>query len=262
MQQVREGAPAAVRRGSGAGLLLIHGSAAAGNTWTLQIHNLCDRFTVVSYDRRIGPGITTEAHADDAAAIARRELGGEPVLVCGSSYGGVVALELALRAPELVSGLILCEPPLPGGPLVPPQPAGFGCHFDALRALAGGPAAGEMFLRAALGDSHFERIPGRYRRDLCATFAQVRSDMYSFGTYRVDFDRLGRIAAPTLLLGGETSPPLYRAALDSLERALPRVRREVLAGAGHSMHIDAWRQFDQLVASFAAEHDRARTGGE
>jgi pimeloyl-ACP methyl ester carboxylesterase len=240
-------------RGKGPVILFIHGSAASRATWTLQLHDLDDRFTLVAFDRRIGAGLTTESHAADAAAIGRRQAGGERILVCGSSYGGVVALELALLAPELVAGLVLCEPPLPAGPLVPPQPAGFGCAFDALVATAGGELAGEMFLRSVLGSRHFEAIPGRFRRDLCGMWRQVRSDMTSLGSYRVDEARLGRIGQPVLLLGGERSPPLYGPALEVLERGLPRVRREVVRGAGHSMHIDAWRLFDRLLAEFAAE---------
>lgn len=242
----------AVRKGAGAPLLFIHGSAASRATWTLQLHDLADRFTMVAYDRRIGSRITTEAHARDAAAVMQRELGERPALVCGSSYGGVVALELALAAPERVAGLVLCEPPLPPGPLVPSQPPGFMCAFEALAATAGGERAAEMFLRSVLGDGHFEKIPGRFRRDLCATWRQIRSDAFSLGSYRVDLDRIAAIDRPALLLGGDRSPPIYQPALDALERALPRARRATVTGAGHSMHIDAWRGFGALLRQFAA----------
>ena len=241
------------RMGEGPTILFIHGSAARRATWTLQVHHLCGRFTTVAYDRRVGARLTTEGHAQDAAEVARREAGGAPVLVVASSYGGVVALELALVASELVAGLVLCEPPLPCGPLVPPQPPGFGCAFDALVATAGGERAGEMFLRSVLGDRHFEGIPGRYRRDLCRLWPQVRSDMTSLGSYRVEPDRLARIEQPVLMLGGERSPAHYGAPMEVLERLLPRARREVVPAAGHSMHIDNWRVFDRRVAAFAAE---------
>ena len=249
------------RLGEGPVILFIHGSAAGRSTWTLQVHHLSDRFTAISYDRRIGAGLTTADHAADAAAIARREAGGAPALVCGSSYGGVVALELALSAPELVAGLVLCEPPLPCDPLVPPQPAGFGCAFDALVATAGGERAGELFLRSVLGDAHFESIPGRYRRDLCGLWRQVRSDMTSFGGYRMDPERLARIDQPVLMLGGERSPAHYAAPMELLERVLPRARRELVPSAGHSMHIDNWRVFDRTVAAFAREIGHAPGSG-
>lgn len=37
---------------------------------------------------------------------------GRPVMLCGAGFGAVVALDLALRAPGLVGGLLLVEPPL------------------------------------------------------------------------------------------------------------------------------------------------------
>jgi pimeloyl-ACP methyl ester carboxylesterase len=239
-----------VRRGSGPPALLIHGAAGSA-TWTLQLHSLDDRFTLIAYDRRVGQGITTEDHADDAAALLAREAPGVPAIVIGSSYGGVIALELACRAPGRVGALVLCEPPLPPGDLVAPAPAGYGCHFDRLVATAGGERAAEMFLRNVLGDRTFEAIPGRFRRDLCATWQQIRSDMYSLGSYRIDHRRLAAIPHPVLLLAGDRSPPFLATCLEALALVMPRARRAVIPRAGHSMHIDNHRGFRSAVCDFA-----------
>lgn len=251
----------ALRKGEGPAVVCIHGSAADRSTWTLQLHGLCDTFTVLAHDRRgtarvpLRPGEvpTTEVHADDAAGVIAREAGGGPVLVVGSSYGAIVSLELAARAPERVAGLVLCEPPLSPHDLVPSAPAGFGCAFDRVRAGQGGEAAGEMFLRAVMGDTGFEAVPGRFRRALCATYRQIRADMIALARYRVDYGRLGGIDRPVLLLTGECSPAHYRPALEALERALPRVRRAVIPKAGHAMHVDGHRAFHREVIQFARE---------
>lgn len=250
---VTEAPPVSLRRGSGPPALLIHGAAASAATWTLQLHSLDDRFTLLAYDRRVGQGITTGDHAADAAALLAREAPGAPALVIGSSYGGVVALELACRAPDRVAALVLCEPPLPPGPFVPSAPAGYGCHFDRLVATAGGERAAEMFLRSVLGDAAFAAIPGRYRRDLCATWRQIRSDMFSLGSYRVDHARLAAIRHPVLLLAGERSPAFLATCLDALALVLPGARRAVIPRAGHSMHIDNHRAFRAAVLEFWAE---------
>jgi len=238
------------RRGSGPPALLIHGAAADRTTWTLQLHSLDDRFTVLAYDRRVGPRITTADHADDAAALLAREAAA-PAIVIGSSYGGVIALELACRAPERVAALILCEPPLPPGELVASAPDGYGCHYDRLTATAGGERAAEMFLRSVLGDRAFESIPGRYRRDLCATWRQIRSDMFSLGSYRVDHARIAAIRHPVLLVAGDRSPPFLATCLDALAALLPAAQRAVIPRAGHSMHIDNHRAFRNAVLAFA-----------
>lgn len=241
-----------VRRGAGPPVLLVHGAAADRKTWSLAIGSLKERMTALAYDRRIEPAFTTEAHADDAAAILRRELPpGTPALVCGSSYGAVVALELAARAPDLVAGLVLGEPPLPPGPWVPSSPAGFGCAYDHLTATAGGPAAAEMFLRAAIGDDAVDGMPAQFRPIMFATWRQIRADMVALGSYRVDPDRLGTIAAPTLLLTGERSPAFYGAGVDLLETVLPHARRDVVPSGGHAMHFDAHRAWAARVFDFA-----------
>jgi len=239
-----------VRRGSGPPALLIHGAAADSTTWTLQLHSLDDRLTLLAYDRRVGQGITTGDHADDAAALLARETAGVPAIVIASSYGGVIALELACRAPERVAALVLCEPPLPPGEHVASAPSGYGCHFDRLVATAGGERAGEMFLRSVLGDPAFESIPGRYKRDLCATWRQIRSDMFSLGSYRVDHARLAGIPHPILLLSGDRSPPFLATCVEALAAVLPRAERAVIPRAGHSMHIDNHRGFRAAVSSF------------
>jgi len=238
------------RRGSGPPALLIHGAAADRTTWTLQMHGLDDRFTLFAYDRRVGPGLTTGDHADDAAALLTSEVPA-PAIVIGSSYGGVIALELACRVPALVAALILCEPPLPPGDLVPPAPYAYGCHYDRLIATAGGERAAEMFLRSVLGNASFEAIPGRYRRDLCATWRQIRSDMFSLGSYRVDHARFAAIRQPVLLLAGSRSPAHFATSLDALAAVLPAARRAVIPRAGHSMHIDNHRAFRTAVLAFA-----------
>jgi proline iminopeptidase len=52
-------------------------------------------------------GVTHATWADDCDAV-RAALGAERVLVFGHSYGGVLALEYALRHPARVAGLVLC----------------------------------------------------------------------------------------------------------------------------------------------------------
>lgn len=74
---------------------------------------LASEFAVLSYDQRgLGQSdkpeqpYTMADYADDAAALLT-ELGWSAVPVMGVSFGGMVAQELALRHPDLVSHLVL-----------------------------------------------------------------------------------------------------------------------------------------------------------
>lgn len=234
---------------------MIHGSAADHQTWSVQFAGLKEEFTMMSYDRvgaesapiPSGERYTVERHADDAAEILRSEVEG-PCALVGSSFGAIVALDVARRYPGLVSVLILCEPPLSQSDSLAPVPDGFGCRFDALIASEGGPAAAEFFLRCVLGDESFEKMPKSYRHRSMAAWSQIRADMLALGKYRVDYARLAdEVRCPVTLVGGERSASFYRDTLESLQMAIPGAELRVLRGAGHMMQADAHRQFNDLL---------------
>ena len=105
-------------KGAGPAVLLIHGGAEDAGMLDAQAEALVARgFRVIWYDRR-GTGGSTRAHwpgggadqhADDAAELLRA-LGAEGATVLGFSSGGVVALALAARHPEVASAVIAWEP--------------------------------------------------------------------------------------------------------------------------------------------------------
>ena len=250
-----------VVRGDGRPTLLIHGSAADRTTWLFQLSGLKQELRMLAYNRCAGDATSglesgamdIEAQAKTAAQLIEDQLGGE-ALVVGASFGAVVALELARRSPGRVTGLVMCEPPLASEDDLPPVPAGFGCAFDRVVARRSGEAAAEMFLRAVLSDSGFERLPAKARELACGQWRQVRADITALNRYAVRYDQLAtRVKLPVLLVGGATSKPFYRDTLESLQRALPDSQLRVVPGAGHMMHVESHRQTNRLLANFEAE---------
>jgi pimeloyl-ACP methyl ester carboxylesterase len=239
-----------VRAGAGPRLLLIHGGVADHTTWSIQLATLRNRFSMLAYDRRSGD-VTVEDHAADAASL----LEGEPgrTLVVGSSFGGVVALELARTRPALFSGAVLIEPPISDSDDGPSIPAAFLAEYERRIASAGGPAAAELFLRLVLGDEAYEEIPEVFQERSKSKWAEVRSDLAALVAYRPRYADLARVAVPVLLLGGGRSIPFFRATLEALRAALPAARLEVVPGAGHMLHAEAPHRFAELVTGFAAE---------
>lgn len=103
---------------------------------------LADAWTVVTYIR---PGHPTVAeHAADAAVVLDA-IGRGPAAVFGSSFGGLVALELTLSRPGSVSTLVVHEPPLLAV-LPPDDPAPAQMHEMHTAAAAGMGTAGPLVL--------------------------------------------------------------------------------------------------------------------
>ena len=237
-----------VRAGAGPQILLIHGSAADHRTWSILLTSpLRARFTLVAYDRRAGVE-SIDGHAADAAAL----LPPEPAVVVGSSFGAVIALELVRRCAGRVAGAVLIEPPLNSSESAPAFRAQFLDDFDRRAAQAGGPAAGELFLRMVLGDAAFERMPRVFQAQAMAKFAEIRADSVALFGYAPRYAALAAVSVPVLLLGGERSARWYRRTLDELYRALPGARLEMVPGAGHMLHAEAPRRFHALLEGFAA----------
>ena len=250
-----------VSAGNGQTLLFIHGSAADHATWAITLASgLRTQFSLLAYDRRgcgKSPAVprfwTIEDHADDVMALlATRPLHDQrrPILV-GSSFGSVVALDVARRFPAVLAGMVLIEPPMAASDRVPTIPEGFLQHFDALAERQGGPAAAEYFLRTVLGDEAFEKMPRMFQERSKAQFASIRADSEALGRYRPRYESLRSCSVPTLLLAGAQSAPYFRPTVETLASVLPAAQLVTVANAGHMLHAQAPRTFAELVAAFA-----------
>ena len=107
--------------GSGDPLVFVHGSLEDLRIWRRQVELFSPHYRVIAYSRRYhhpnaapgdgDPAYTAGLHAADLAGLIEALSLGPAHLVC-SSFGGCVALALAVRRPELVRSLVLAEPPL------------------------------------------------------------------------------------------------------------------------------------------------------
>jgi esterase len=227
-------------RGSGAAILGVHGAGSSALLWEEAAERLSELGRAIVYDRRgcsrserPEPYDVTSVreHAHDARELLRA-LDAEPAVLIGRSYGGTVALELALRHPELVRGLALLE----AGPMgLSPE---YDAWFESLRAgldelAAAGrvEAVGEAVLRDVLGA--WEELPAELRAIFMengqALLAEVRG-----GERITDLADLRRLRVPTLIVSGEDSPAPLQHATAALERALPQARAIRVPG-GHAI---------------------------
>jgi pimeloyl-ACP methyl ester carboxylesterase len=102
--------------GSGDPLLLLHGLGGSAANWVELLPGVAARFRVLVLDLPGHAGsapLPRGAGVTDFAAVAAELLEAEDAagaLVAGHSFGGLIALRLAHRRPELVRGLLLAAP--------------------------------------------------------------------------------------------------------------------------------------------------------
>ncbi len=226
-------------------LLLLHGTLSTGAQLAPLARLLAapGDLTVHAVDRR-GSGrsrleqpapLDVSVHVDDLLAVLDAEACRSAAVV-GVSYGGVVGLELAARAPDRVLSVVAYEPPY--GPVADaPTRAAFGAVAGATeRAFerAGLPAAAEAFMRGVAGDRAWERLPERARRSLADEGGSAYADAALRG---LDPSGLARIVAPTTIMTGDASDPFYRPIAEALTARIDGARLTPSPGMKHASPI-------------------------
>lgn len=226
-------------------LLLVHGSVVnAELTWSAQ-RPLAERFDVVAPNRRGFPpgGDVERVDFDDEARWLEPFL--EPgTHVVGHSYGGLIALLIAARRPELVRSLTVIEPPAFG---IARGRDGVDAYVARLAALwEEGPAEPESFLRAFLGTIGASSPPGRFTPELLQGARTLRVERPPWEA-EIPLTRLAAAPFPILAVSGGHEPA-FETVCDALAEQAG-AERAVLPGAGHSVQR-LGPPFNDLLAAF------------
>ena len=159
--------------------------------------------------------------ADDVLGLLTAN-GVDTMALCGLSLGAVVALTVAVRAPETVSHLVLAA-----GQVHPPT--------SVMRAQ-------KLALRMTPA-ARLRRVGLEKRRALGVLDEMMRLDLRA---------GLGSITARTLVLCGEQDRANLPAA-EELAAGIPGARLEIVAGAGHELNVEQPARFNELLYGFLAE---------
>lgn len=242
-------------RGSGTPILGIHGAGSSAVFWEDAAERLAALGRAITYDRRgcsrsgrpePYEATSVQEHATDALALLR-VLDAEPAILVGRSYGGTIALDLAIRHPESVLGIALLE----AGPLG--LDGGYDRWFELLRATADALAAegraddvGEAVMRDVFGT--WEGLPDALREVFTQNSRALLAELR--GGERTDLSRLHELRVPALVVTADDSPEAIRAASDALAAAVPGARHARVSG-GHAID-PAGRQVVEFVTELIA----------
>jgi proline iminopeptidase len=258
--------------GDGYPLAIMHGGPGADHASMLSLRRCADQFTLVFYDHRCNgrstgvevSTMTWENLTADADAL-RQTLGFDKWAVLGHSFGGMVALEYALRYPESLSHLVLLDTcgdirwAQEKAPQVLAQ-RGYGTDTVALarRFFNGQIEPKEM--RSALmkfGSAYYHHLSLFQQIRVMISGLRVKTQpeaqIHGFGQLLPGWnvmDRLEEIAIPTLVMAGRYDfqfPPDHQAALAS---GIANARLEIIEGAGHNAHDERPAEVIQAIRDF------------
>lgn len=249
--------------GSGEPLLLIHGALIA-DAWQPILKRLAARYRTVTYHRR---GFRSSAPARAESTIAEQasdalglldHLGIDRAHVAGHSFGGAVALQVALDAPERVQSLGLLEP----GLMAAPSAAEFGEGVAAIAELfQSGDREGalEAFLTAVGGENPVARLnqrldPSWYQHALDDLPTAFASDLPALGSWTFDEEHAREVSHPALTVLGTATFPLCAESHELLVQWLPAAEPFELPGATHMLHIDDPDGMADGLSAFLARH--------
>lgn len=237
-------------------LVLINSLGTDARIWDGVIDQLAQHYRVLSYDKR-GHGLSDAPPGDYALAHHLNDLFGlvdhlglQRFALTGVSIGGLIAMGAALRSPQRISSLLVCN----SAPKV-----GDAAFWQArmARVLEHGMAA----IADGIMERWFSTIFRAGQSDALAGWRNMllRADAHGYvatcATLR-DSDLtadIGAISVPTLVLAGEddlaTPVPLVRACAT----AIPGARFHVLPSVGHIPSIEAPDRLASLMRQFIEE---------
>ena len=253
--------------GAGPLVLCLHSNASSSSQWRGLIEMLAPHFHVLAPDL-LGAGrsaawpVTTGArlqHELDALAPLLQQHAGERFHLVGHSYGGALAMRIALTWPQQVASLALFEPTLfpllnrPG----PGQPGAEGIAAVAPAAAAAvargdlqGSAAG--FIDYWMGAGSWAAMPEARRAGVAESLRPVAHWTEALFAEPWDPAALARLPMPVLLLGGEQTPASAGDLLPLLASMLPRAQLQLLPGLGHMAPVTHPDQVNRRITDFLA----------
>jgi 3-oxoadipate enol-lactonase len=245
--------------GEGPAVVLIHGFGLDMRMWDPQIGPLADRSRVVRYDCRgfgasgpFDPGVPYTHAGDLVALLDHLDIGG--AVLAGLSFGGRVALQAALAAPDRVRALALLGAVLDGVPWDPESARAL--DEVARQVQAGGVLAGRQAWLA-----HPLFAAARERPDLAGALAAMVAGypgqhwlgQDSHRQTRPPIDVLEGVIGPVLVAVGERDVPGFREMSAVLARRIPGAIYRVVADAGHMINMERPAAVNELLTRFIHE---------
>jgi pimeloyl-ACP methyl ester carboxylesterase len=245
------------RAGDGPPVVLVHGFVGdCLSTWSFQIDELSDEFTVVAWDAP-GAGHSQEPpewfrlpdYADTLAALVRALGLSRPHMV-GLSFGGALVLELFRRHSTIPQTLVLASAYAGWAGSLDPEEVDKRLRFCLRQA----DLPPERFADAMISSMFSETAPTEAVARLAASvraFNPAGFRAMTRSSAEADLrDVLASVNVPTLLLYGDQDVRAPLKIANALHSSIPASRLVVMSGVGHVSSVEAPALFSREVRSF------------
>lgn len=235
----------------GPSLVLLHGLGVSGAVWQGIGRLLGTVARLVAPDLRghgesdkPSAGYLPRDYVGDIAALVAHEPS-RPLALIGHSLGAVIAALLAAERPELMTKVILVDPPFDAR-----RPREHISRVEKLRLAEPGALEAELMrLEPGMGELYAKALASLYRTAADGTFQAVLRSEPGFPAV---VSLLGNIKVETLIVAAD---PRLDAALgpEAAERVasvLQHGRLLTIPGARHAVHASKPREFVQAVRQF------------
>ena len=252
-------------------LICLHSSGGNGRQWDALVPALPATLDVRAPDLLGYGGIARwpagrPVSLDDEARHLAALLPPTGAHLFGHSYGGAVAMQIALRWPERVASLTLYEPvrfallarrPESASTFEAIVGVGRRIGLDVISGSLHGAAA--RFVDYWSGDGTWARIPAHRQQAVAECMPKVQAEFEALFADRVPAAAYAALTMPVHLVGGTRSPLPARQVLDVLAAQMPHATRATVVGAGHmapvvapaqvAAHLPAWMTAAVLPAA-------------
>jgi len=242
------------RVGEGQPVLFIHGLGSSSRDWEMQVPRFSKQYQVITFDLRghgqsekpRGP-YTMSLFARDTAELVK-SLGVAPVHVVGISLGGMIAFQLAVDYPDLISSLVIVN----SGPEVVVRTMkdrwNVFMRFATVR-LLGMRKMGEVLGRRLFPKEAQAEIQKLFVERWAENDPRAYTDTLRAIVGWSVTDQIHKIDLPTLVVAadGDYTPV---SAKEGFVLKMPRAKLVVIEDSRHATPVDSPEKFNETVISF------------
>lgn len=237
-------------------LVLVHGWAASSRMWLGTIEHLQSRYRCLALDLP-GHGLSENPPirwhtVENYAEICRRfrdELALPPAVMIGHSMGGLLALEVAIRDPELYRGLVLVCPAV-GRPVNSSLSIPHWVRSPILRLTKTLQPLSKTLVTAA-PSSWFpgsREVAERSKHDLRDLTPESALGSISSLMDHTPPNQVRELSVPTLVIGGRKDRLVPAEQVEALAEHMPNARAVLLDSAHHPFHETPYSFLRETIA--------------